>query len=503
MNKILQKIINIIHRDRFVGEKKAKGLGRVVEGRTVTRKQVTSPTPPPPSPRPRPPRDSLSGIDTTPRIPVAKLQVATYFDRDVEKVPRPYVKLQWNQYRGGGFILYRIERSLDGKTWETLTEIYDQERVEYHDRKVKVETSYYYRLWVITQVAKGCSRIKRAYVRRDDQYGLVKQECLTTDFKVKKVVDDAGVEVVGGGLIKKGVTVDSFENSVILRTLGSENPNPAFEDDNGDGHPDKWNISIAPSTGATYYLGSPVGQSDQMGGKSLYLHFTGDDAVQIWVDPDFYFPCNSQIEKIIKTSLYYITGGQNIGVEIAVYTYDKDKNPIGATEGYALYVNTNVVPYQEYALELDTTKDNNGQTIEYPAETKYFRVVIYITSPAGNDGAELSIGYFAVIPKTRINYLQVNQKLYMNNHKIVLLADPTSSSDAATKNYVDTKDPTLKQYDSSNRPTCDASRVGMMILYNYDDTDYWYQDVQVCMGNSNISYRWVTIKTIQLLKEAA
>ncbi|MCD6168123.1 MAG: hypothetical protein J7J33_02310, partial [Caldisericia bacterium] len=319
MNKILQKIINIIHRDRFVGEKKAKGLGRVVEGRTVTRKQVTAPTSPP---RPRP--DLLLERDY-PRIPVAKLQVATYFDRDVEKVPRPYVKLQWNQYRGNGFILYRIERSLDGKTWETLTEIYDRERVEYYDSKVKVETSYYYRLWVVTQVAKGCSRVKRAYVRRDDRYGLVKQECLTADFEVKRVVDNSGDDVIANGIVQKGVVVKSVGEG-IHNTIGiSDIYNPAFDDEDGDGVPDGWNIS---TSNCSWYL------SDYsfMGKNAICIEVQPDNTGTGYIRNEGFIPANNKAFNKFVFYGYWANSGELGLFEAHIYLrieeYDKNKSLI-------------------------------------------------------------------------------------------------------------------------------------------------------------------------------
>ena len=93
----------------------------------------------------------------------------------------------------------------------------------------------------------------------------------------------------------------------------------------------------------------------------------------------------------------------------------------------------------------------------------------------------------------------------MQQHGILNLPDPQSDDEAANKGYVDTAlqdyDPTLKQYDSSDRPTCNASTVGMMILYNREDDNYYYQDVQVCMGNEDMAgYGWITIKTKQTPK---
>ena len=487
MNKILQKIINIIHRDRFVGEKKAKGLGRVVEGRTVTRKQVTAPTPPP-----RPRSDLLLERDYH-RIPVGDLRVATHFDRDVEKVPRPYMKLEWNQYRGDGFVLYRIERSLDGKTWETLTEIYDQERVEYYDSKIKVETSYYYRLWVITQVAKGCSRIKRAYVRRDDRYGLVTQECLTADFEVKRVVDNIGEEVIKDGLVQKGVTVKSV-GETIKNTIGiSDIYNPAFDDEDGDGVPDGWSISV--ENNANWFL------SDYsfMGKNAVCIEVQPDNTGAGYIRNEGFIPVNN--EAFNKFIFYgYWANSDEPGffrtyIYLRIEEYDKNKSLITTQDIQLDYFMGTMTNYESKVAKINSTLDGN---------TRYIRIGLYINLLNNQGGffpAQFYVSYLYIAEQIPLSVLLVDDNFNLRNKRIINLADPYDPNDAVTKNYVDSNDPTLKQYDSSNRPTCNASNVGMMILYNYEDDNYYYQDIQVCMGNINMpAYGWITIKTKQTPK---
>jgi len=113
--------------------------------------------------------------------------------------------------------------------------------------------------------------------------------------------------------------------------------------------------------------------------------------------------------------------------------------------------------------------------------------------------------YFYIYESVRLTKIYIDSHLDMNEHTIFNLPDPQSNDEAANKGYVDTAlqdyDPTLKQYDSSTKPTCNASTVGMMILYNREDSNYYYQDLQVCMGNDNITYRWVTLETLQISKE--
>lgn len=489
MNKILQKIINIIHRDRFVGEKKAKGLGRVVEGRTVTRKQVTAPTSPP---RPRP--DLLLERDY-PRIPVAKLQVATYFDRDVEKVPRPYVKLQWNQYRGNGFILYRIERSLDGKTWETLTEIYDQERVEYYDSKVKVETSYYYRLWVVAQVAKGCSRVKRAYVRRDDWYGLVKQECLTTDFAVKKVVDDSGNAVIEGGYIKKGVTLKSFEGDIIKSFGISDILNMTFEDFDGDGEADGWVVFQTANAGLSF-VDEGVYRIAQatfpVGSSAEYVRLMYDMKLPQWKS----LATQGKIVGFFYSMSADALNPSEVWVNLRVEYYDSSDNLVDESTVQLLYLQ-NKGSDSGYKMVWVTIP-----LVELGVEYIKFGVEIKANVDAlATKDLVFKLSQFFVAEALRGDVLPYMGDVDLRNHKITNVLDPTDIQDVATKGYVDTKDPQLKVYDSSTRPTCNASNAGMMILYNYSDVNNDYQDIQVCMGDDTNGYGWETIYTKTWPKE--
>ncbi|RLC75333.1 MAG: hypothetical protein DRJ03_30405, partial [Chloroflexi bacterium] len=210
---------------------------------------------------------------------------------------------------------------------------------------------------------------------------------------------------------------------------------------------------------------------------------------------DNFLPTTPAFKKVIryfyKYELYetqsYLT------ITVKVKCYDKDKNYIETKtirtyeeEGHHI-----LQPYQDdHTLCITTLADN----------TRYIRPEITIELKGG----AIWLSYFYMYEPVRISKLYIDNRLDMNEHTIFNLPDPQSDDEAANKGYVDTAlqdyDPTLKQYDSSTKPACDSSTVGMMILYNREDDNYYYQDVQVCMGNDNIAYQWVTLKTLQTLK---
>ena len=326
-------------------------------------------------------------------------------------------------------------------------------------------------------------------------YRGVLQTTLTEDGKVKEVVDNAGEEVIKDGLVQRGVTVKSM-GETIKNTIGiSDIYNPAFDDEDGDGVPDGWNIS-------TSNCSWQLSDDSFMGKNAVRIDVAAGDNGTAHIQNDGFLPANSASFHKYVYFAYKADTSLSAHFDIFVYLriaeYDKDKNLI-TTQDIELIHATAQSSYIVKATNVSPTLNSS---------TRYVKVGLYfdIDNEANSDDLEVNVSYFYITQQYPINALYVNQDFDINDKKIINLADPTSSQDAATKNYVDTTiqnyDPTLKQYDSSNRPTCDASTAGMMILYNYEDDNYYYQDLQVCMGNKDMpAYSWVTIKTKQAPKD--
>jgi len=232
-----------------------------------------------------------------------------------------------------------------------------------------------------------------------------------------------------------------------------------------------------------------------MGKNAIKITATAGTDGTALIMHDAYVPINhANFKKFIAFGYKATTTGATFSAKFYARIQEFDGNlNLLATQDYEVEeLGASLSTYEFLKAKLNITLNNN---------TKYIKVGLYIElTPPGTADLDVFVSYLFLAEQFPISMLQADGSLNMGNQLISNVADPESASDVATKNYVDSKDPTLKQYDSSDRPTCNASNVGMMILYNYENVDFYYQDFQVCMGNDNIPYQWVTIKTIQQAK---
>jgi len=294
-------------------------------------------------------------------------------------------------------------------------------------------------------------------------------------------------EIVGVTSAGK-ISATSFAEGT--NTVLSELHNVNLHDDDGDGLPDGWRIFYSEDDGSTWteltdindkpsWLTIVQNVSSYIGNYALKIQTSGTGNKVYLLSP--FVPHNPNfLEKIFRTA----TLRSGNGASVYVCSYDEDKSHLGETYLYSIDWGT----FQYEETRIFSSYLNSS--------TRYIAMKIEIQADS-----TLVIGLAQIATIVDTIMLEVDDDLDMQNNKIVNLADPSSSQDAATKNYVDTKDPQLKVYDSSTRPTCNASNVGMMILYNYSDVNNDYQDVQVCMGDDTNGYGWETIYTKTWPKE--
>lgn len=255
----------------------------------------------------------------------------------------------------------------------------------------------------------------------------VDRESLNEENQIIKVVDNSGSDVVKDGIIYKGVVVKSLGDG-IQNTIGiSDIYNPAFDDEDGDNNPDGWSIT---TSNCSWQLST----DSFMGRNAIQINVGAGESGTAYIKNDAFLPANNQaFNKYVFYGyrVYLSSGLFEVIPYLRIEEYDKDKNLITTQDIQLDDLIDSMSDYQVKSVRVSPTLNNN---------TRYVKVGLYldIWSDATNTyGVQVYISYFYIAEQYSANALKISEDFNMLGKKIVNLADPSNSQDAATKSYVD------------------------------------------------------------------
>lgn len=273
-------------------------------------------------------------------------------------------------------------------------------------------------------------RLAGGYLYRDLTSGniplvdFVKKEDLTDDLRVKAVVDSSGGLVVGDGIIKKGVVPGSLEES-IKNTIGlSDIYNPAFDDDDGDGIPDDWSISV---NNCSWELSN----DSFMGKNAIKITTLAGATGEAEIIQEGFVPINANNFKKFIAFGYKAISDTTFTAKfyVRIKEYDVNLNLVATQDYDIVELGASISGYEFLKRKLGVNLNTS---------TRYIKVGLYMSlSPSATSDLDVYISYFYIAEQPSTLVLDVDSNINMNGFSIWGLPNPSISSEASNKGYVD------------------------------------------------------------------